>query len=1063
MVYRLAGLILFAGALFSLSCKSSDAVDSVIGSTNDPNSIGNSALEFTPPTYDFGNLRANSDSASHQITVHNSANDTVYVTGVSGSNSNFAIDSDTCPRSPAGFRAGDSCTITVSFTPKASGTLAIAVRVNYGVGPSAVGEFYSSAGLSGTGVSPVTFPGLTSVDNVQCSTAKVHWTSQTDIGAYLVFKVLNDGSKVLMGSAYAANQFTVSSLTPATDYTFKVLATDLLGVIVDNSATQTVTTAAGPVVTTQADRTFPSSYLTQGQAMSPVLDYNNTVTGNDTDMTYTCVFDQVVDGAVSASTACSTLPGTATFSSTTGQLAWTPNTSALGPYEIKVTGSLYGECASSDVVVLDVKENFSMSNLVALFDPQFADGRTINTNSPFASTWKNLSSAGSSLNGSLSAGTWNAAAWTGVGSTSSPYGLRFTGANSNRVDFGSGLSSNSDLAFHLWAKPTNVSASGTVLISTGGASGDGFVLRQSASSPGKVEMIVGDTSSLVYSTVVMGLNPVGYWKLDESSGTSVADSSGNSLTGSNTNATIAAAAAIPQGTSYQFNGAATTYVNIPDSNTLDLTGSISIALWVYPMASTGTNGYQGLVGKGDGTGGYPYLLSFDSGTLYPSLYLDPVNTMWSKRSTIAAVQNQWNHIVAVYDSVAHTITYYVNNQATTPLSVSTGALNTSASVLEIGNMVVHGYPLNGRIDEVALFNSALSASDVTSMYNSGPRCESSVTLQNDVWYLFSGLYNHTTGVGQLFINSLSQCSVTFPGTMAPGSKNLSFGAELPSGASAWSGDIGLAAIFSSGTSTTVGNHYQATLPRYRNSASVVQAGLVSYYDAKYVNGTSFPGGFCGSTTWTDLSASTANGSLLNFNCTSASGWNGDGTTGDPYRLTVTTGATDYVRVPDQTSLQITGDITVMVIVKPTGSIGNYQGMVGKGNGTPNYGYLYAFSTGTTKPSLYLDAANNTWGNFATTALPAGTWSISAASFKSSTKTLSYYLNGDTDGSYVLTGASTYGSNSLPLEIGTMIDNTYPFDGDIAAVLIYNSTLSLAEIKQNCMAFESRFSGLVCVP
>lgn len=80
---------------------------------------------------------------------------------------------------------------------------------------------------------------------------------------------------------------------------------------------------------------------------------------------------------------------------------------------------------------------------------------------------------------------------------------------------------------------------------------------------------------------------VGYWKLDEGSGTKAADSSGKGNNGTLMNKPTW----IPgvQGSALEFHGLGVAggggdYITIPHSASLDITGPISIALWIRPEA-----------------------------------------------------------------------------------------------------------------------------------------------------------------------------------------------------------------------------------------------------------------------------------------------------------------------------------------------------------------------------------------------------------------------------------------------------------------------------------------------
>lgn len=65
--------------------------------------------------------------------------------------------------------------------------------------------------------------------------------------------------------------------------------------------------------------------------------------GSDEGMSYVCTWDQTVDGSVTSTSTCDTLPGTlAQFNAGDGKLKWTPSTSELGDFEIKIKGTNTG-------------------------------------------------------------------------------------------------------------------------------------------------------------------------------------------------------------------------------------------------------------------------------------------------------------------------------------------------------------------------------------------------------------------------------------------------------------------------------------------------------------------------------------------------------------------------------------------------------------------------------------------------------------------------------------------------------------------------------------------------
>src|SRR5262249_17783943 len=76
----------------------------------------------------------------------------------------------------------------------------------------------------------------------------------------------------------------------------------------------------------------------------------------------------------------------------------------------------------------------------------------------------------------------------------------------------------------------------------------------------------------------------GAWGLDEGSGTTTADQSGNHNNGTLSNATWSASGKF--GKALSFNGT-NSFVSVPDANSLDLTSGLTVEGWVKPDGSTG--------------------------------------------------------------------------------------------------------------------------------------------------------------------------------------------------------------------------------------------------------------------------------------------------------------------------------------------------------------------------------------------------------------------------------------------------------------------------------------------
>jgi hypothetical protein len=144
-------------------------------------------------------------------------------------------------------------------------------------------------------------------------------------------------------------------------------------------------------------------------------------------------------------------------------------------------------------------------------------------------------------------------------------------------------------------------------------------------------------------------------------------------------------------------------VTVPNQAALQLTGNFSIEAWVKPNSVTGT---RYLVNKG--TFYYLYLngsdvvFGFRSGGVYK----------WVVASGAASV-GSWHHFVGTYNGA--TLSLYRNGIGVASAATS-GAVDTSTANLFIGAISDTGSFFSGTMDEVALYNRALSVADVSTHY-----------------------------------------------------------------------------------------------------------------------------------------------------------------------------------------------------------------------------------------------------------------------------------------------------------------------------------------------------------
>lgn len=227
-------------------------------------------------------------------------------------------------------------------------------------------------------------------------------------------------------------------------------------------------------------------------------------------------------------------------------------------------------------------------------------------------------------------------------------------------------------------------------------------------------------------------NLVAYWKLDESSG-DAADATGNGYTLTNTSTTYSAAKIN--------NGADFDGTNSKLSRTIsnNLSGSFTISAWV----KIDVTGADHLIAVSEVSSYSNYWLFFGingSQKLYANLY-DGTNNPYIVTTTTFST-GTWYHVVFIRDTAADNIRIYINGS-----SAASAVTDTTTSVptygdFNLGKRTYFASKLDGSLDEVGIWSRALSAGEISQLYNSG----------NGLQYPFSsGTPNHSNllllGVG----------------------------------------------------------------------------------------------------------------------------------------------------------------------------------------------------------------------------------------------------------------------------------------------------------------------------
>jgi chitodextrinase len=196
---------------------------------------------------------------------------------------------------------------------------------------------------------------------------------------------------------------------------------------------------------------------------------------------------------------------------------------------------------------------------------------------------------------------------------------------------------------------------------------------------------------------------VASYSFDAGTGTTAKDDSGHGNTGTITNASWTNGL---HGKALSFNGA-NSLVTIPDAPALDFTSGMTLEAWVKPSALSGL--WRTVVLK-EMPGELAYALYAKGDTSAPSGIVNTGSEQFN-RTRVTLSLRRWTHLAATYDGKMSR--FYLNGQLVAYASAS-GSILTSNGSLDIGGNNVWNEWFNGVIDDVRVYNRALSASEVSS-------------------------------------------------------------------------------------------------------------------------------------------------------------------------------------------------------------------------------------------------------------------------------------------------------------------------------------------------------------
>lgn len=166
-------------------------------------------------------------------------------------------------------------------------------------------------------------------------------------------------------------------------------------------------------------------------------------------------------------------------------------------------------------------------------------------------------------------------------------------------------------------------------------------------------------------------------------------------------------------------------VEIPDNDTLDIsTHDLTYSLWVRPSTPTGT--YQTVLAKGETIGNFEYILYYEPA--WPTSITDAFRCIWWNTADVDYLmvtssqnypENQWHHVTCVLDNANNEVRLFINGILEGIDTTTSGtAVTGNSEPLMIGRRGTT-IPFAGIVDELMIFDRALTASEIQAIFNAG--------------------------------------------------------------------------------------------------------------------------------------------------------------------------------------------------------------------------------------------------------------------------------------------------------------------------------------------------------
>jgi hypothetical protein len=219
-------------------------------------------------------------------------------------------------------------------------------------------------------------------------------------------------------------------------------------------------------------------------------------------------------------------------------------------------------------------------------------------------------------------------------------------------------------------------------------------------------MAVATSVNVTVSNPPSGL--LASYSFNAGSGTTTVDSSGHNLTGTIHGATWTTGG--KYGNALSFNGTSN-YVDLGNPTSLKATGSMTWAAWVKATSTPTADG--NIVAKQNTSSGWQMKTSPGTGSQTFAVAVSGTSGIVQRNSNTVRSLNTWYHVAGVYDATTRSLDIYINGVLDD--GVLLGTIPTKQTIPNVNVNIgrrSNGLYFPGIIDEVQIFNRALSAAEI---------------------------------------------------------------------------------------------------------------------------------------------------------------------------------------------------------------------------------------------------------------------------------------------------------------------------------------------------------------